>query len=172
MRAAVRTALIVLVSAAVGLGSSLASPRAEAAAPSVTVTKVVEGLSVPWDVTWIGGLMMFDQRAGGIWSKWPGASAKRVRMALPKPFVQSESGMLGLVADPKAATNKYFYTCMAVANSNGDPQGHRGLEVASDDQHHGDQGEDAGHRHPAVVGPPLRLPVALPLLDDALHRHR
>ncbi len=119
MRAAVRTALIVLVSAAVGLGSSLASPRAEAAAPSVTVTKVVEGLSVPWDVTWIGGLMMFDQRAGGIWSKWPGASAKRVRMALPKPFVQSESGMLGLVADPKAATNKYFYTCMAVANSNG-----------------------------------------------------
>ena len=40
-------------------------------------------------------------------------------MPLPKIFAQGESGMLGMVADPKASTNKYFYTCMAVANSNG-----------------------------------------------------
>jgi len=115
-RAVLTTALVTTV---VASALTASGPTAEAAAPKVSVTKVAGNLAIPWDVTFIGGLMMFDQRAGGIWSKWPGASAKRVRMALPKPFVQSESGMLGLVADPKAATNKYFYTCMAVANSNG-----------------------------------------------------
>ncbi len=31
--------------------------------------------------------------------------------------------MLGMVADPAAATNKFFYTCIAVAKANGDPKG-------------------------------------------------
>jgi len=120
MRAAtVRTALVALVSAAVALGSSLAPSTAQAAAPKLTVTKVVSNLSLPCDVTWVGSLLLFDQRAGGVWSKRGSAAPRPVSLPLPRIFAQSESGMLGMVADPKASTNKYFYTCMAVANSNG-----------------------------------------------------
>jgi glucose/arabinose dehydrogenase len=115
----VRTVLVALVSATVALGSSLAPPTAEAATPRLTVTRVVGNLAVPWDVTWVGSVMLFDQRAGGVWSKRGSAAPRRVSLPLPKIFAESESGMLGMVADPKAATNKYFYTCMAVANANG-----------------------------------------------------
>jgi glucose/arabinose dehydrogenase len=62
--------------------------------------------------------MLFNQRAGGMWSKKDGAVAKRISLALPPIFAESESGMLGIVADPAAATNKFFYTCMAVAHAN------------------------------------------------------
>jgi aldose sugar dehydrogenase len=81
----------------------------------VKVTRVVGGLSIPWDVTWIGGLMLFDQRAGGIWSFRSGGTAQPVNMVLPPVYAHSESGMLGIVADPNAASNGYFYTCIPVA---------------------------------------------------------
>lgn len=119
-RAALTTVLATTVAASV---LTATAPVAEAAAPKVTVTKVVGNLAIPWDVTFVGNLMLFDQRAGGIWSKWPSSPPRRVSMPLPKPFVNSESGMLGLVADPNASTNGYFYTCMAVANSNNTPHG-------------------------------------------------
>ena len=115
----VRTALVALVSAAVAVGSSLAPSTAQAAAPRLTITPVVEDLSLPWDVTWVGSLLLFDQRAGGVWSKRGSAKPRPVSLPLPKIFAQGESGMLGMVADPKASTNRYFYTCMAVATSNG-----------------------------------------------------
>ncbi|HYP46512.1 MAG TPA: PQQ-dependent sugar dehydrogenase [Propionibacteriaceae bacterium] len=96
---------------------------ATAAAPTVKVTRVVGGLKIPWDVTWVNGLMLFNQRAGGVWSKRGGAPAKRVSMPLPRIYANSEAGMLGMVADPGARINRMFYTCMAVARSNGSPLG-------------------------------------------------
>ncbi|HEY5788193.1 MAG TPA: PQQ-dependent sugar dehydrogenase [Microlunatus sp.] len=120
MHAVVRTALVALVSGAVALGASLAAPQtAEAATPRLTVTRVVSNLSVPWDVTWVGSLMLFDQRSGGIWSKRGSAAPHPVRMPLPNIYHTGEGGMLGVVADPKASSNKNFYTCMAVASPNG-----------------------------------------------------
>lgn len=117
----VRTGLTGLVAAVVALCGWIVPPPAEAAAPRLTVTPVVGGLSLPWDVTWIGSLLLFDQRAGGIWSKRGAAKPRPVSMALPKVYAHGESGMLGMVADPKASTNKYFYTCIAVAKANGKP---------------------------------------------------
>jgi len=103
---------------------AVATPApAQAATPKLAVTKVVGGLSIPWDVTWVGGTMLFDQRAGGIWSKRGNAVARRVSLPLPRVFAESEAGMLGMVADPGAATNKFFYTCIAVRNANDSPKG-------------------------------------------------
>lgn len=110
-----RAVLVALTAAALTLSGWASAPSAEAAAPRLTVTKVAGNLSVPWDVTWVGSLLLFDQRAGGIWSKRGSAAPKRVAMALPTIQRGSEGGMLGLVADPRASSNKYFYTCMAVA---------------------------------------------------------
>lgn len=123
MHAVVRTALVALVSGAVALGASLAAPpTAEAATPKLKVTRVVSNLSVPWDVTWVGSLMLFDQRSGGIWSKRGSAAPHPVWMPLPNTYHTGEGGMLGIVADPKASSNKNFYTCMAVATATGKPK--------------------------------------------------
>ena len=116
---AVRTLLVGLVAALLTIVGSIVSSPARAAGPELTVTKVVANRTIPWDVTWIGSLMLFDQRGGGIWSQRGTAAPKKMSMALPKIYAKGESGLLGLVADPKATSNKYFYSCMAVATSKG-----------------------------------------------------
>jgi len=104
-----------------------AFPTAAHAAPTLTVTEVVGNLKIPWDLTWVGGVMLYDQRAGGIWSKQGDASPQRVDLALPRIYAESEGGMLGMVADPNAASNKLFYTCFAVRNTANN--GPKGVEV-------------------------------------------
>lgn len=112
--------LTALVTVVVALTGWVVAPSpASAAAPRLTVTRVAGNLSIPWDVTWIGSLLLFDQRAGGVWSKRGSAAPRRVSMPLPRVFAKGEAGMLGLVADPRASSNKYFYTCIAVATSSG-----------------------------------------------------
>ena len=86
------------------------------------VTTVVSGLSLPWDLTWVGDLMLYDLRAGQVWSKRGSAAPRRVTISgFPSVFAQSEGGLLGLVADPAAATNSRFYTCQSVRDSGGNP---------------------------------------------------
>ena len=110
--------------AALGLGLALVlggspAPRASAA-PTISVTTVVSGLSFPWDLTWVGDLLMYDLRGGQVWSKRDGAAPKRVAISgFPSIFAQSEGGLLGLVADPAATSNHRFYTCQSVATSTG-----------------------------------------------------
>jgi glucose/arabinose dehydrogenase len=117
-------ALITILSLIAAALVTLAAPApAAAAAPRIKVNRIVGGLSHPWDVTWVGGTLLFDQRDGGVWAKRGTAAPRRLRMALPRIFAQSEGGMLGVVADPRAATNRYFYTCMAVATSAGEAKG-------------------------------------------------
>jgi len=93
-----------------------------AARPSFTVETVVSGLSIPWDMTWVGELMLFDERPGRVWSQRPGAAPQRVSLPLPNLLVNSEGGLLGIVADPKASQNGYFYTCQSVADPAGNPK--------------------------------------------------
>jgi glucose/arabinose dehydrogenase len=106
-----------------GVLVSVTAPLAADAAPTVRVTRVVGGLANPWDVTWVGSTMLYDQRGGGMWSQRGTAAPQRIRMALPPLYARSEGGMLGIVADPNAATNRFFYTCMAVATSTGAAKG-------------------------------------------------
>ena len=120
---ALTTTLILVAGALVAVTTAVTAPLAADAAPTVRVTRVVSGLANPWDVTWVGSTMLYDQRGGGMWSKQGSAAPQRIRMALPPLYVNSEAGMLGIVADPRAASNRYFYTCMAVATSAGRPKG-------------------------------------------------
>lgn len=117
------TVMVTVLTFIAGALLSGSAPVPAQAAPSVRVTRVVAGLSIPWDLTWVGSLMLFDQRGGGVWSKRGTAAARKVTMSLPPIFRQSEAGMLGMVADPDASNNKIFYTCMAVATSSGGPKG-------------------------------------------------
>ncbi len=99
-----------------------AAPAATSASPTLQVTTVVSGLSYPWDLTWVGSLMLYDLRGGQVWSKRDGAAPRRVSISgFPSLYVNSEGGLLGMVADPGAATNKKFYTCQSVRTSAGNP---------------------------------------------------
>jgi glucose/arabinose dehydrogenase len=91
-------------------------------APTVSVSTVVSGLSHPWDLTWVNGLLLYDLRAGQVWSKRGSAAPQRVTISgFPSIYASGEAGLLGMVADPAAATNQRFYTCQAVRSSSGGP---------------------------------------------------
>lgn len=96
-----------------------ALPTASAAAPRYAIDRVVGGLEIPWDITWVGNLMLFNEREGRVWSKRPGADRQRVQLALPPIYNHGEGGLLGMVADPAASSNRYFYTCMSVMDDAG-----------------------------------------------------
>jgi glucose/arabinose dehydrogenase len=109
---------VAVLSATMGASALAAGPVPVAeAAPTYHFTTVVSGVSIPWDITWIGGVMLYDQRAGGIWSKRGKAAPRKVSIPTPAPLVNSEGGLLGMVADPGASTNKLFYTCQTVKAS-------------------------------------------------------
>ena len=114
---------LVLPTLLLALTVPAAAPPAVADEPEYTLTPVVTGLSIPWDVTWVGDLILFNERAGRVWSKRGNAEAQAVDLPLPPLFVQSEGGLLGMVADPEAAANGYFYTCMSVAKASGEASG-------------------------------------------------
>lgn len=106
---------VAVVAAAAALTAG--SPATAVAAPAAAVTTVVSGLAYPWDLTFVGDLMLYDLRAGQVWSKRGNAAPRQVTIAgLPTIYAQSEAGLLGMVADPGAATNQRFYTCQAVAS--------------------------------------------------------
>jgi len=108
-----------VLSGALAASALVAGPVHTAeAAPTYRFTTVVSGLAIPWDLTWVGGVMLYDQRAGGIWTKRGTAAPKRLQIPLPAPYVNSEGGLLGMVADPQAATNKLFYTCQTARSTN------------------------------------------------------
>ncbi|MBW8730494.1 MAG: PQQ-dependent sugar dehydrogenase [Terrabacter sp.] len=114
---------IALVGALVARGALAVQPWPTAeAAPTLQVTTVVSGLSYPWDITWVGDLMLYDLRSGQVWSKRGANAPRRVAISgFPSLYVNSEGGLLGMVSDPAAATNKRFYTCQAVRDSAGNP---------------------------------------------------
>ncbi len=92
-------------------GVGLVTPLAAEAAPTFVLRTVATGLTHPWDVTWVGGVMVFDERGGGLWSQRSSGAPRRVTTDLPAAYISGEGGRLGLVADPDAADNQRFYLC-------------------------------------------------------------
>ena len=105
------TALLASLLVAVPVPSAQARPK-------LTVTILASGLSNPWDVTWVGGAMLFGERSGQVWSKRPGTVKRAVSAPLPDLFASGEGGLMGMVADPAAASNKRFYVCYASRSGN------------------------------------------------------
>ena len=97
---------------------------------------MVSGLSHPWDLTWVGDLLLYDLRAGQVWSKRGTAAPRRVTISgFPSIFAQGEGGLLGMVADPAATTNHRFYTCQAVRNAAGRRARRARAALAADERH-------------------------------------
>jgi len=89
--------------------------------PRLSASTVASGLTIPWDLTWLGNTMLFNERSGQIWTKTGTAAAQRVtRGGGRRVLVSSEGGLHGMVAHPAAASNRLFYTCAATGSSTTD----------------------------------------------------
>jgi glucose/arabinose dehydrogenase len=81
-----------------------------AGVPTLSVTPVVTGLTIPWDLGFLpGGAMVFSQRGGTI-NAFVDGSVRT--LAEPNDVVASgEGGVLGLAVDPDFAANRRIYVC-------------------------------------------------------------
>ena len=104
--------------ALVGVGLvALPAPTAQAI-PSLAATTIVSGLTISWDLTWVGSRMLYTLRAGEVWSQ-TGSSSGRVLDLKSQTYASGEGGLFGITGDPAAATNRVFYTCGAYRNTAG-----------------------------------------------------
>ena len=91
---------------------TLLAPPAAASDVRLTVTTVVDGLDIPWDLTFTpDGTMLYDQRAGGLWARSPGGTVSPVSADLTDLWASGETGLMGMVVDPDFASNRLLYTC-------------------------------------------------------------
>lgn len=79
--------------------------------PTLAVTTVVGGLTIPWDLGFTpDGTMLFTQRIGEINARAGGAT--RTLASPADVVVASEAGIMGLAVDPGFASNRRIYVCM------------------------------------------------------------
>ena len=97
-----------------GVSSSQIAP------PDLRVTTLVSGLSRPWDIAFTPeGTMLFTQRPGVLSSRLTDGTVQTITADLSDLFANGETGLMGIVVDPRFSSNRRFYTC----------QGHTGPEV-------------------------------------------
>lgn len=83
------------------------------ASPSLSVSNVVTGLDIPWDVKVLpGNRLLIDERTNRRLVVATG-STKKVLTGFPssKIWASGETGVLGLAVDPSFAQNRRIYTC-------------------------------------------------------------
>ncbi|MCF6742849.1 PQQ-dependent sugar dehydrogenase [Blastococcus sp. KM273128] len=103
-------------------GSVATPPTTEppAAAPSLQVEVVADGLDHPWDVAQAeDGTLLVDERAGGLTAVLPGGTVQEVRADFGDLFATGETGLMGLALDPGFAEDRRFYTCQGVTGGDG-----------------------------------------------------
>jgi len=83
-----------------------------AAVPELRVTRMVDGLSIPWDVAPVGrGDFLITERATRRLLRWRGGRLQRVRYPRNLVWESGETGLMSVVADPEFRRNRRFYMC-------------------------------------------------------------
>lgn len=108
-------ALVSLATVATALAAITAAPAAAAPGqPSLEVTVMADGLSIPWDLGFTpDGVMVFTERPGRLGVRFPTGERRILEADLSDLVVAGESGLMGLVVDPRFARNRRIYTCQA-----------------------------------------------------------
>lgn len=95
---------------------------AAAARPALTVTPVVTGLDIPWDVAFTPDrTMLYTQRAGKLVARLPDGASRTLFNQPANFWASGETGLMGVVVDPDFASNRTFYTCEGNKIGNGTP---------------------------------------------------
>jgi len=108
-----------MLSAVMAVTPAVAAP----ARPMFTITTVVTGLNIPWDVAQTpDGTLIFDQRLGGVSGlsvRLTNGTVRKLTADLSDLFSSGETGLMGLVLDPGFASNRRFYTCQGHQDATG-----------------------------------------------------
>ncbi|MCY4424384.1 MAG: PQQ-dependent sugar dehydrogenase, partial [Acidimicrobiaceae bacterium] len=90
-----------------------ASTVAEAEkAPRLSVTELVTGLSIPWDIAFTpDATMLFTQRDGTLSARLADGTVQTVSADLSDLYAESEAGLMAIAVDPAFSTNRRVYTC-------------------------------------------------------------
>ena len=89
----------------------------EETAPSITITEVVTGLNIPWDIAFTSdGTMFFTEREGSLNVYKTDGTTYEISADFSDIFAGENvygqnHGLMGLVLDPDFATNHRLYTC-------------------------------------------------------------
>ena len=143
---------------------------------TLTVTPVVSGLAIPWDVAWLPDkTMLFTQRGSGLYAL-KGGTPVQLTNGGADFWAASETGMMGLAVDPSFATNHKVYTCQG-STADSPIGGHpNSVKVAAWQLDAGvtaaTQPVRRGHRHRRHLRPPRGLPPALRPAALPVRRHR
>ena len=85
-----------------------------APAPEITVSTLVSGLNIPWDLAFTpDGTMLFTERGGKLSGRLTDGTVRTVTADFSDLFVLRESGLMAIIVDPDFASNRRFYTCQA-----------------------------------------------------------
>lgn len=113
--------------------SSTLSSSSESSSPSTTTTvstieprvqhtTIIQGLSNPWDITFVGeNVFFYTQRGGEIRGH---DTETNDDWLITKPediYARGEGGLMGAIADVNFRSNRYLYTCMNVKGSAANP---------------------------------------------------
>ncbi|MYB40265.1 hypothetical protein F4X86_03325 [Candidatus Saccharibacteria bacterium] len=90
---------------------------ARAAGFELTVSVLMDGLSVPWGITFTpDGTMLVNQRGGGIKARLSDGTVRTVGADWSDLRAVGEGGLMGMVVDPDFDNNRRFYTCQGHRN--------------------------------------------------------
>ena len=80
--------------------------------PTITATRMVRGLNLPWDAKYTrGGRILITERESGHLLTWRAGKLRRVSFPSSKVWAASETGLMSLAADPDYTRTRRFYTC-------------------------------------------------------------
>jgi glucose/arabinose dehydrogenase len=116
------TVLVAAIAAVLPVTSTPAAPvapAAQSAFPSLSVTKQVGGLDIPWDVQVLpSSRLLISERTKKRLILWQNGS-KRVLNFPAYVWASGETGLMGLEVDPNFAANRRIYTCQGGYTSSG-----------------------------------------------------
>lgn len=96
----------------------LAGCEVRSASP-VTATKVVDGLEHPWSMAFLpDGEILVTERGGRLRSIQKGKLSPPI-LGVPKVVAQGQGGLLGVVAHPQFASNRWIYLAYSGAGQGG-----------------------------------------------------
>jgi glucose/arabinose dehydrogenase len=85
--------------------------------PSLSVTTVMSGLTIPWDVGFTpDGTMLVTERGGRVWARSPDGASRVIANIGGELYTGGEDGLLGLAVDPDFASSRAFLTCYTNAS--------------------------------------------------------
>jgi glucose/arabinose dehydrogenase len=82
--------------------------------PTLTVTTLVSGLVIPWDLGFApDGTLLFTERPGRLRARLADGTLRQLADISSTLNTDGERGLLGLAIDPAFASNRTIYTCQS-----------------------------------------------------------